>query len=540
MLKNMKVGSKLFMGFGSLLVLLVVIVIISLVSMSAIDSSMKDMRETTTSMKLANTVSKELGGLFRNIQGIILNQEAQAKNSEKDKLTAARGRYGEAMGKLEKMTSDETGKKMIENLKKSIADAREADNKVIELSMANKNTEAVSLYNKEVSNKLIPPIFSAIDDILKHEERKSDEMEVIAQKAYQRARLLLIIASIIAIALGIFVAMLLTGNIKKPLAQAVETMGQMAKGNLSVAIETDRQDEIGIMLNALQGMATNLKKLISEIKMTTESLASGSAELSASSEEISRNMEEQSNRASQIATSAEQMSQTVIDVAKNASIIADSARTASEKAKVGEEAVKKSIEESTAISQTVNASANVMKNLGEKSAQIGEIILVINDIADQTNLLALNAAIEAARAGEQGRGFAVVADEVRKLAERTAKATSEIGTMIRSVQDEVNEAIISMDTATKRVDTGVALSSKAGSTLREIVSSVDTLQGMVQQIASATEEMSSVAEHISGDIQSIASGANEISSGSGQIAETSSDIARQGSNLQSSVSQFQV
>ena len=234
------------------------------------------------------------------------------------------------------------------------------------------------------------------------------------------------------------------------------------------------------------------------------------------------------------------MSQTVIDVAKNASIIAESARAASEKAKAGEAAVNKSIGESTAISQTVNASATVMKNLGEKSAQIGEIILVINDIADQTNLLALNAAIEAARAGEQGRGFAVVADEVRKLAERTAKATSEIGTMIRSVQDEVNEAITSMDTATRRVDTGVALSSEAGSTLREIVSSVDTLQAMVQQIASATEEMSSVAEHISGDVQSIASGANEISSGSGQIAETSSDIARQGSNLQSAVSQFQV
>jgi methyl-accepting chemotaxis protein len=540
MLKNMKVGSKLFLGFGSLLVLLAVIVIISLISMSAIDSSMKDMRETTTSMKLANAVSKELGGLFRNIQGIILNQDAQAKNSEKEKLTAARERYGEAMGRLEKMTSDETGRRLIENLKKSIADARDADNKVIELSLANKNAEAVSLYNKEVSNKLIPPIFSAIDDILKHEETKSDEMEVIAQKAYQRARLLLIIASIIAIALGIFVALLLTGNIKKPLSQAVETMGRMSKGDLSVAIETDRQDEIGIMLTALQGMANNLKKLISEIKMTTESLASGSAELSASSEEISRNMSEQSGRASQIATAAEQMSQTVIDVAKNASIIAESASAASEKAKAGEAAVNKSIQESTAISQTVNASANVMKNLGEKSAQIGEIILVINDIADQTNLLALNAAIEAARAGEQGRGFAVVADEVRKLAERTAKATSEIGTMIRSVQDEVNEAITSMDTATRRVDTGVALSSEAGSTLREIVSSVDTLQSMVQQIASATEEMSSVAEHISGDVQSIASGANEISSGSGQIAETSSDIARQGSNLQSAVSQFQV
>ena len=540
MLKNMKVGSKLFLGFGALLVLLVVIVIIVLVSMSAIDSSIKDIRESTMSMKLANAVSKELGGLFRNIQAIMLLQDAKEKNMEKERLTSARARYGEAMGKLEKIASDDTDRKLIENLKKSIADAREADNKVIELSMGNKNAEAVSLFNREVANKLIPPIFSAIDDILKRQETKSDEMGIIAEKAYQRARLLLIIASIISIALGIFVALRLTGDIKKPLAQAVETMGRMSKGDLSVAIETDRQDEIGIMLTALHGMATNLKKLIGEIKMTTESLASGSTQLSANSEEISRNMEEQSGRASQIATSAEQMSQTVLDVAKNAAIIAESARNASEKAKAGEAAVNKSIAESTAISQTVNASASVMKNLGEKSAQIGEIILVINDIADQTNLLALNAAIEAARAGEQGRGFAVVADEVRKLAERTAKATSEIGAMIRSVQDEVNEATTSMDNATKRVDTGVAMSSEAGSTLREIVSSVDTLQDMVQQIASATEEMSSVAEHISGDVQSIANGANEISSGSGQIAQTSSDIARQGSNLQAAVSQFQV
>lgn len=540
MLKNMKVGSKLFLGFGTLLVLLVVIVIISLVSMAAIDSSIKDMRESTMSVKLANTISKELGGLFRNIQAIILHQDIQEKNAEKERLISARARYGEAMGKLEKMASDETDRKLIENLKKTIADARDTDNKVIELSMANKNAEAVGLFNKEVANKLIPPIFSAIDDILKHEESKSDEMEKIAEKAYQRARLLLIIASIIAIALGIFIALLLTGNIKKPLSQAVEAMGRMSKGDLTVTVETDRQDEIGSMLMALHDTAANLKKLIGEIKMTTENLASGSTQLSASSEEISRNMEEQSGRASQIATSSEQMSQTVMDVAKNASSIAESARVASEKAKAGEAAVSKSIVESTAISQTVNASANVMKNLGEKSSQIGEIIGVINDIADQTNLLALNAAIEAARAGEQGRGFAVVADEVRKLAERTAKSTSEIGSMIRSVQDEVSEAIISMDTATKRVDTGVALSTEAGNTLREIVSSVDILQAMVQQIASATEEMSSVAEHISGDVQSIANGAKEISTGATQIAQTSSDIARQGSNLQASVLQFQV
>ena len=175
MLKNMKVGSKLFLGLGSVLALLVAVVITSLISMSGVDSSVRDMRESTVNMKLANIVSKELGGLFRNIQGLMLHQDLQEKNAEKERLEAARTRYGEALGKLEKRVSDETDRKLIENLRKTIADARDADNKVIELSMANKNAEALSLYNGDVSSKLIPLIFSAVDDILKHQDAKSDE-----------------------------------------------------------------------------------------------------------------------------------------------------------------------------------------------------------------------------------------------------------------------------------------------------------------------------------------------------------------------------
>ena len=193
-----------------------------------------------------------------------------------------------------------------------------------------------------------------------------------------------------------------------------------------------------------------------------------------------------------------------------------------------------------AIAQTVSESAGLMTSLGERSKQIGDIVSVIKDIADQTNLLALNAAIEAARAGEQGRGFAVVADEVRKLAERTTKATSEIGSMIGAIQDEVDKAVVSMGEGTKRVETGVEYSTNAGNALSDIVKSVENLQSMVQQIASATEEMSSVSEQISGDIETIANVSRETSTGSEQIAESSSELAKLASNLSNMVRQFKV
>ncbi|HMK44279.1 MAG TPA: methyl-accepting chemotaxis protein [Dissulfurispiraceae bacterium] len=328
--------------------------------------------------------------------------------------------------------------------------------------------------------------------------------------------------------------------ILRPLGHLVDTANKVASGDLTASLEYSRNDEIGKVFRAMGAMVDNLKKLIGEIKNSTSTLAAGSEELSASAKEISRSMEDQSNRSSQIATAAEEMSQTVVDVAKNASNIAEAAQNAASRAKDGENAVEESIAETKGIAETVNTSAKVMQALVEKSNQIGEIVSVINDIADQTNLLALNAAIEAARAGEQGRGFAVVADEVRKLAERTGKATSEITGMIRSVQNEVKDATVSMDDTKKRVVSGVEMSKRAGATLRDIVAGVETLQSMVQQIASATEEMSSVAETISSDVQNIAGSAREISSGSDQIAVTSADIAKQGSNLQASVSQFRV
>jgi methyl-accepting chemotaxis protein len=209
-------------------------------------------------------------------------------------------------------------------------------------------------------------------------------------------------------------------------------------------------------------------------------------------------------------------------------------------AKEGEGIVNKSVQEVREIADTINESAKLVKSLGDRSKQISEIVNVINEIADQTNLLALNAAIEAARAGDQGRGFAVVADEVRKLAERTAASTSEINKMIKTIQGEVEHSVLSMDHVSRKVVTGVELVNRAGESLSLIVGSIDGLNTMVQEIASATEEMSATSNEISKDIESIANVSKETSEGSKQTAQASVGLAKLSANLQEVISEFKL
>jgi methyl-accepting chemotaxis protein len=376
-----------------------------------------------------------------------------------------------------------------------------------------------------------------------------DDIEAIIKKEEDKKRTalkqeiaILVGAALLVTILAVIVAMMV---FKKTLAQLgadpadlATIAARIADGDLSVSFETGKK--LTGVYAQIQRMADKLKGMVGEIKTASASVASGSEQLSASAEEIGRTMTEQSNRCSQIATSAEEMSQTVVDIAKNAANIATSASDTASVARQGAQVVEKSVSETRAIADTVTASASVMKTLGERSQAIGEIVAVINDIADQTNLLALNAAIEAARAGEQGRGFAVVADEVRKLAERTAKATSEISDMIHSIQKEVDVAVRSMESTNEKVEVGLQYSVEAGEQLSRIVQSVTGLQSMVQQIASATEEMSATSEMISGDIQGVADGAREISQGSEQISKASSELARLSGQLKVIVDYFRL
>jgi methyl-accepting chemotaxis protein len=458
---------------------------------------------------------------------------------ELDRIPEAIRIVTDNIDKLEKTVSSDKGKQLLNDLKEKKVVYRDDLTKAMQLIKEGKKKEA-GLYLVHTLRKTQSAYFAATAELIKYQSQLMDESGKDAASNAKQAQKLIIVLILLAMVFAVGVSLFVVRSISGALSEGVDVANRLATGDLTASVTIRSTDEIGTLMTAMDNMVKSLRLLIGKIKYAADNMASGSEQLSTSAEEISRGMNEQTSRSTQIATAAEQMSQTVVDVAKNTSNIAQISTQAFDHAKDGEGVVKRSVDEVQAIASTVAESSQVMKRLGESSGQIGDIVGVINDIADQTNLLALNAAIEAARAGEQGRGFAVVADEVRKLAERTTQATSQINSMISSIQSEVAHAGVAMNNATLRVESGVEFSRKTGDSLRNIVSSVNTLQSMVQQIASATEEMSSVSETISSDIHGIAAGSKEISAGSGQIAQASSDLARLATELQSVVRQFKV
>ena len=433
-------------------------------------------------------------------------------------------------------------KEALKKLVEIYSQYKEARPKWFELMEAGKTEEAAEFRSKTILISGAESV-KALTGLIEIQIKDTDRLVEASGVAGRNAKTQIIVVIIVLIIFSIAITSWITRSLLKQLGgepdYAAQVMRRVAGNDLTVTVETEINDKTSL-LSSTKEMVMHLKQMISTIKSSADGLASESNQLSASSGQMSNGVAEQSGRSSQIATSSAEMSQTVLDIAKNASNIAVSANEALKSAHDGSGVVSKTVDEVQGIAKTVSDLSGVMISLGDRSKQIGDIISVIKDIADQTNLLALNAAIEAARAGEQGRGFAVVADEVRKLAERTAKATSEIGGMISAIQTEVDQALDSMNEASDKVMTGVEEASKAGKALDRIVGSVESLQSMVQQIASATEEMSTVSETISSDIETIANVAGETSSSSNQIAQSASDLAKLSSDLQHLVSQFRL
>jgi methyl-accepting chemotaxis protein len=389
------------------------------------------------------------------------------------------------------------------------------------------------------------PFFSAYDPIKDKEGKVIGAIGVALPKSdyFATFNRIILIISIIAACLIVAINFFLFGFIRKimsPLKQLIPVASSLAEGDLSIRIETQRNDEIGQLLSAMKNMIEKWRSVVADVQQASGNVASAGQKLNQNAVQMSTLSTEQEQRSSQVATAAEEMSQTIMDIAQNVNSIAGAAQVTLAVAKDGQGIVDKSVMEVKEIAETVDASSEFVRSLGDRSRQIGEIVDVIGDIADQTNLLALNAAIEAARAGEQGRGFAVVADEVRKLAERTANATSEISAMIKTIQEEVFKAVDSMENASGKVTVGVELSAHAGEALKNIVEKADELQLMVQQIASATEEMSTTSEEITKDIGQIASASRETSESSSHTTQAAAELSRLSINLQTTVGEFKL
>jgi methyl-accepting chemotaxis protein len=320
----------------------------------------------------------------------------------------------------------------------------------------------------------------------------------------------------------------------------VNAMHAMSQGDLTYKINIPGKDEFAWMCWEYSQGRKGFSSLVKEILGSAGQLAAAAEELSAITEQSNSGVLRQQGEIDQVATAMNEMSATVSEVSNNAANAANEAQEADDSAKDGWQVVNTTIETINNLASEVERTSEVIENLKGDSISIGTVLDVIRDIAEQTNLLALNAAIEAARAGEQGRGFAVVADEVRTLASRTQQSTCEINNMIERLQNGANQAVSVMEMGRSKAEESVEQAAKAGKALQSITSVVDNIKSMNMQIASAAEEQSSTAEEINRNIVNISEVAQDTADGSQQTASASDQLAKLASSLQTQVGKFKV
>jgi len=348
------------------------------------------------------------------------------------------------------------------------------------------------------------------------------------------------ITTLVALILGVFAAWVITRQITVPLGQTLVAVERVASGDLTQNLSVDRRDELGQLQGSIQRMTVELRELIGGIGEGVTQIASAAEELSAVTEQTSAGVNSQKVETDQVATAMHEMTATVQEVARNAEEASEAAVAADLQAREGDKVVNEAIAQIELLATEVGHSTEAMAELKRESDKIGSVLDVIKSVAQQTNLLALNAAIEAARAGEAGRGFAVVADEVRSLAQRTQKSTEEIEELISGLQNGTRQVATIMDNSRELTVSSVELTRRAGTSLESITRTVSAIQSMNQQIAAAAEEQSATAEEINRSVLNVRDVSEQTSAASEETAASSVELARLGSHLQALVGRFRV
>ena len=355
-----------------------------------------------------------------------------------------------------------------------------------------------------------------------------------------QARITQVTVAVLALLIGMLAAWLITRQITQPLADTLAVVRNIAAGDLTDQRRIERQDEMGALQQGVMGMAATLRELISGIRDSVTQMASAAEQLSAITEQTSVGMNGQKIETDQVATAMHEMSATVQEVARNAEDASQAASDADREARAGDAVVSEAVTQIERLSEEMLRSTEAMAKLESESNRIGSVMDVIKAVADQTNLLALNAAIEAARAGEAGRGFAVVADEVRGLAQRTQKSTEEIEQLVAGLQQGTQQVAAAMQNSHNLTESSVELTRKAGLALTDITAKVSNIQAMNQQIAAAAEEQGAVAEEISRSVINVRDISEQTATASDETAASSVELARLGGELQAMVSRFRV
>ncbi|KPX48470.1 Methyl-accepting chemotaxis protein [Pseudomonas syringae pv. helianthi] len=355
-----------------------------------------------------------------------------------------------------------------------------------------------------------------------------------------QAKMLLSVWLIAALIMSALAAWVITNLIVGPLRETLKLAERVADGDLTHNQVVTRKDELGLLQGSMMRMTGNLRELIGGLRDGVTQIASAAEQLSAVTEQTSAGVNSQKNETDQVATAMHEMSATVQEVARNAEQASHAAVNASKEAREGDGVVSKAVAQIERLATEVKHSKSAMDELKSESNKIGGVLDVIKAVAEQTNLLALNAAIEAARAGEAGRGFAVVADEVRSLAQRTQTSTEEIAALISGLHTRTTQVATILDNSQALTENSVELTRNAGASINNMTQAISTIETMNHQIAAAAEEQSAVAEEINRSVLNVRDISEQTASASEETAASSVELARLGVHLQSLVSRFKV
>jgi methyl-accepting chemotaxis protein len=465
-LNDMRIGVRLGLGFGVLLALLVAVAVLAMSRLAVLQHHIHEItQENNAEVKLAVAMRVALNQIATSARNMVLLSDEEGRRREREGLQKSREDYNADEEKLgvfiQRPDKDPKAKELFARMQQLKAQARPLMDQVLALAAADDDAAATRLL-MEQAHPAQKAWMLATGELAELEYALSDRAAAEAAASYEKARAMLLALVLAALVAGALAAWLITRSITRPLAQAVQVARTVAAGDLSMQIAVDRHDETGQLLQALKAMNDSLRRVVGQVRASSDSIATASGQIASGNADLSQRTEEQASNLQQTAASMEQLTGTVAQNAETARQAALLAASASSVAAQG----------GSVVEQVVGT----MEQITASSRRIADIISVIDGIAFQTNILALNAAVEAARAGEHGKGFAVVASEVRSLAQRSASAAKEIKDLIGDSVDKVDE--------------GSRLVADAGSTMQDIVGQVQRVAALIEVISHATQEQS--------------------------------------------------
>ena len=543
MFKHLTIGRRLTLAFALTMGLLAVMALLSIDRLSMLNHNLQgilqDMYPKTVRAKDIAYYSLEN---VRIVRDLVLNPDENAQVNDKARFSQNEDRISEIYAQLDKEITTPEGRKLLEAMKAARVEFLGYTGQVAGWAMSHRREESVNALYGE-NSRAQEVYLGAIQSLVQHEEGRMDVAARTTATQYTNTRTLVLALAGAALVLGTVAAVLVTRSITRQLGgdpnYVAGIASHIADGDLSQSVPVNGHDSSS-MLAKIKLMQEKLRELVTQIQSSVDQVSRTAAHLSSSSGQVAEGTRQQTAAAAAMAASVEQMTVSIDHVSANAGEARSASSQSDALSEQGTVVIRKAVSEMGEIETVVQQSATIVEALNRQSNDISAVVNVIREIADQTNLLALNAAIEAARAGEQGRGFAVVADEVRKLAERTAKSTQEIAGMIEKIQGSTRDVVASMENSMQRVSHGVALANEAGQSITQIKSESSRVAQVVTNISESLMEQSNASRDIARNVEKIAQMSEENSTAVQETATAAQHLEQLAVALQSALGRFRL